>query len=163
MAVGCPKAGTGAGGCFVMTVMRGLPIRKASPSDSAKANHAGVIPFPKKETSFLLFQNLTSAIKALWPKKTTAHVAHFTRTSERNVRFWLAGETRMSVEAVAALLRTDEGYLILEAIMGDSKSEWWITTKNAHALRITRRQIAEAQKRLDAIKAGQRQLDIFQQ
>lgn len=132
------------------------------PAGSNKANQAGVVSFPKKEKPFLLFQRLTSAITALWPKKTSAHVSHFTGTSERNVRFWLAGQTRMSLEAVAALLDTEDGYLILEAVMGDSKQEWWLTTKNAHELRITRRQIAAAQKRLDAIRAGQAQIDLFQ-
>jgi hypothetical protein len=69
----------------------------------------------------------------------------------------------MSVEALIALLRTDEGYAILAAVMGDSKVEWWLTTKNSHELATTRRQIAAAQKRLDAIKAGQAQIDLFQQ
>lgn len=69
----------------------------------------------------------------------------------------------MSVEALIALLRTDEGYAILAAVMGDSKVEWWLTTRNSHELAMTRRQIAAAQKRLDAIKAGQAQIDLFQQ
>lgn len=69
----------------------------------------------------------------------------------------------MSVDAITALLRTSEGYSILEAIMTDCKEEWWLTTRNAHELTKTRRQIADAQKRLNAIKAGQAQIDLFQQ
>jgi hypothetical protein len=138
-------------------------MKTTLPSEPARANAAVAEPFVRNEKSFVVLRNFVNAIKAAWPIKTTAHVAHFTGTTERTVQFWLAGSTRMSVEAVTALLQTDEGYLILEAIMGDCKAEWWLTTKNAQALRVTRRQIADAQKRLDAIKAGQRQIDLFEQ
>lgn len=146
-----------------MTVMRGGSIRRPSPTDSPKANSVVVRPFVKDEKSFSLLVNLANAIREAWPKKPEKFGAHFTGKTERAVQFWLSASTKMSVNDASALLRTDEGYLILEAIMGDCKAEWWITTKNAQALRITRRQIAQAQKRLDAIKAGQAQLDIFQQ
>lgn len=131
-----------------------------------------VVPFRKKEISFPALQAVISVINILWPKKTPAHLKHFIEKllgpshpgpSERTVRFWLAGETRMSIEALIALLHTDEGYAILAAVMGDCKVEWWLTTMNSHELATTRRQIAAAQKRLDAIKAGQAQIDLFQQ
>ena len=136
------------------------------------AKVAGVVSFPKREASFPALQAVIAAITVLWPKKTPAHVKHFIEKflgsahpgpSERTVRFWLAGETRMSVEALIALLRTDEGYAILVAVMGDCEVDWWLTTKNSYRLTRTRRQIAAAQKQLDEIKAGQAQIDLFQQ
>src|SRR6185437_3124402 len=142
--------------------MAGFIMQTLSRSAPEKAKGPTVVPFPTKEELFPAFQSLINTIRALWPRKTTAHVAHFTGTSERAVRFWLAGETRMSLEHVIALLRTSEGYAILEAVMGDCRQEWWLTTRNAHELTRTRRQIADAQKRLDAIKAGQAQIDLFQ-
>lgn len=144
-------------------VMRGKFMRKASAADARSANETPVVPFPHSEERFTVFSAIVAVLKDIWPRKTISHASYATGVSERAVKYWLAGETRMSLEHVVALLRTDDGYLILEAVMGDCKADWWITTKNAQALRITRRQIAEAQKRLDAIKAGQAQLDIFQQ
>jgi len=144
--------------------MKRLPIASmaaVSGARPAKANLAEEAGFRKTEEPFRLFQRITAAIKELWPAKTTAHVAYFADVSERSVRFWLAGSTRMSVEHVAALLRTDDGYRILEAIMGDAEPEWWLTTKVAHELRQTRRAIAAQQKRIDKLRARQKQIDLF--
>jgi hypothetical protein len=138
-----------------------MPTLSTAASKNAKVT--GVVSFTGTEERFVIFAKIISVIKAAWPKKTAANVAFLTGVSERAVQFWLAGETRMTLEHVAALLRTNEGYLILEAIMGDCKEEWWITTKNAQRLRLNRRQIAAAQKRLDDIKAEQAQIDFFQQ
>lgn len=147
--------------------MKGIVTSRSIPgtlqSPSPKANRVAVAPFAKNEALFAIFDKIVSVIKETWPKKTPQHVHHCTGVSERAVQFWLARETGLSLENVIALLRTEAGYGILDAIMGDSQVEWWITTKNAHELRITRRQIAEAQRRLDAIKAGQRQIDLFEQ
>jgi hypothetical protein len=139
------------------------PIAAALPKNRQQANQAGERPFAGNEDPCGVFLRLVNTIKHLWPRKTAATVSHLTGTNERTVQFWLACSTRMSVEAVAALLRTDAGYEILEAIMGDCKAEWWLTTQNAHELRRTRREIAAAQKRIDAAKARQSQIDLFGQ
>lgn len=138
-------------------------IAAASPKSRQQANLGGEKPFAGNEDRFGVFLRLASVIKHLWPRKTAATVAHLTSANERTVQFWLACSTRMSVEAVAALLRTDEGYEILVAIMGDCQAEWWLTTQNAHELRRTRRDIAAAQKRIDALKVKQSQIDLFDQ
>jgi len=139
------------------------PISTALPKSRQLANSPGETPFAGNEERCGVFLRLVNAIKHLWPRKTAATVAHLTSTNERTVQFWLACSTRMSVEAVAALLRTDEGYEILVAIMGDCQAEWWLTTQNAHELRRTRRDIAAAQRRIDALKARQSQIDLFDQ
>lgn len=136
-------------------------MRDVSSASSGTATRASVEPFVRNEKSFVVLRRLSSAIKMAWPRKTASHVAYLTGASERAVQFWLAGSTRMSVDAVTALLRTDEGYDILVAIMGDCRAEWWLTTQNAHELRRTRREIAAAQKRIDALKARQSQIDLF--
>lgn len=146
-----------------MTGARDRFIRQASVVDVKSTTDTPVVPFPHSEERFTVFAAIIAVLKDIWPRKTVSHASYATGVSERAVKYWLAGETRMSLEHVVALLRTDDGYLILQAVMGDSKAEWWITTKNAHELRMTRRQIADAQKRLDAIRAGQRQIDLFEQ
>lgn len=117
--------------------------------------------FTKCETSFPGFDKIINAIKVAWPSKTAAHVAHLTGTSERAVKFWLAGETRMSADAIAALLRTHDGYLILAAIMGDANPPWWVAMQLAYKIRKSRRVIAAEQKRTEELRLLQSQIDIF--
>lgn len=139
------------------------PIAAALPKSRQQANQPVGEPFSRNEKDFGLLARLANAINAAWPKKTPSHVRHYTGKTERTVQFWLACSTHMSVVDAAALLRTDEGYEILVAIMGDCQAQWWLTTQNAHELRRTRREIAAAQKRIDAAKARQSQIDLFDQ
>jgi hypothetical protein len=123
-----------------------------------KAKIAPEEAFVKNEERFSAFDKIIKVISARWPKKTPAHVAHLTGVSERAVQFWLAGTTRMSLEHVAALLRTDAGYEILEAVMGDSSAEWWIVTRSAQSVRKSRKAIKKEQERIAATRA---QLDLL--
>lgn len=109
--------------------------------------------FTRSEKDFRLTEKIANAIRAAWPRKTTAHVSYLTRTEERTVKFWLAGETRMSVEAVADLLKSDEGYAILQAIMGDSKSKWWLATVAAQNLRASKAVLKREEKRHEMLRA----------
>ncbi|CAN7380519.1 hypothetical protein LJR220_003381 [Bradyrhizobium sp. LjRoot220] len=145
-----------------MTVMRSRSMSGTLSAGPAKANSVAAAPFTKKEESFLLFQRLMKVISDLWPKKTAAHVAHFTGVSERSVRFWLALSTRMSVEHAAALLRTDEGYQILEAVMGDSQAEWWLDTKVAAELRASRKAMRAEARRTTRLKELRTQRELYE-
>lgn len=107
----------------------------------------------KSATSFPVLSQITNAIRAAWPRKTAAHVAHFTGMEERTVKFWLAGETRMSVESIGALLRTEEGYAILAAIMGNSTAKWWQATQAAQDLRVSRRALKAQEERVARLRA----------
>lgn len=113
----------------------------------------------KSAVSFRAFENLVRVIRAAWPKKTAACVAHLTGTNERTVQFWLAGNTRMSFDAVVALLKTEAGYDILNAIMdNDCKAEWWLVTQTAQDIRKSRKAIKREQERIAATRA---QLDLL--
>lgn len=127
-----------------------------------KANPVAVAPFVRNEELFGIFDKIVSVIRRWWPKKTAAHVSHITGVSERAVQFWLARETGLSLENVVALLRSEAGYEVLEAVMGDCQEEWWLTTKIAHGLKQTRRAIAAQQKRLDELRAQRDQVDLFE-
>lgn len=123
------------------------------------ANVTSVVDFPKSEERFTAFAKIVSVIRDAWPKKTSAHVAHLTGVSERAVKFWLAGETRMSLEHVAALLRTDAGYEILAAIMGDAKPEWWLVAQTGQNVRRSKKAIRKEQERIDRLRAQLELLD----
>lgn len=116
----------------------------------------------QREERFTAFGEIIKIIKTAWPTKTAAQVSFLTGVSERAVKFWLAGETRMTLENVSALLKTDEGYAILKAIMGDAKPEWWIDTMMAAELRASRKiQRAEAL-RTERLKALRAQREMFE-
>lgn len=143
-----------------MTVMRELPMRGTSPSDSPKANQPGVVPFPRSEDRCTTFLAIVQVLKDFWPRKTASHVALLTGVSERAVKYWLAGVTRMSLEHVVAILRTEAGYDILEAVMGDCKVDWWLAAQAAQNIRRSKRAIKKEQERIAHTRA---QLDLLDQ
>lgn len=130
--------------------------------NSKNAKNRGEVNFVKTEVRFAVFEKIVSVIKATWPRKTTAHVSYLTGVSERSVQFWLAGETRMTLEHVAALLKTDEGYAILNAIMGDCRAQWWLDTMTAAELRASRKALRIEQRRTDRLKEMRAQREMYE-
>lgn len=129
-------------------------------TSSKNAKTGGEAGFVKTKSASVLFQQITEIIKRAWPKKTAAHVSYLTGASERAVQFWLAGETRMTLEHVASLLKTEEGYPILKAIMGDAAPEWWLVAQTAQSIRSSKKAIKREQDRMAATRA---QLDLLDQ
>lgn len=138
-------------GVFVMNaVITGAP---------QNAKMGGENSFTKSAKPLPVLAQIVNAIRGAWPRKTAAHVAHFTGMDERTVKFWLAGETRMSVESIGALLRTEEGYPILEAIMADSRANWWLATQTAQQLRQSRRELKTQEDRVARLRSQLSLLD----
>ncbi len=135
-------------------------MRQSSSTFTKTANPEGEKFCTKNAISTVAFENCMKVLRAAWPKKTASYVAHLTGTNERAVQFWLAGNTRMSMDAVVALLRTDAGYDILESVMGDCKAEWWLVTQTAQDVRKMRKEI---QKQEDRIAHRRAQLDLIDQ
>lgn len=127
------------------------------------AKPGGEACFTKSEARLPLFEKIASAIRLVWPKKTAAHVSYLTGVSERAVKFWLAGETRMTVEHVTALLKTEEGFAILKAIMGEARPSWWIDTVTAAELRNSRKAIRAEQRRTERLKELRSQREMFEE
>lgn len=133
----------------------------ASQASVGKANRPPEARFAGTKPRFIAFEKIINVLRTMWPKKTAANVAYLTGVSERAVQFWLAGETRMSLENVVALLKTEAGYEILEAILGDDcKAEWWIVTRTAWDVRKMRKEIKNQEDRIAARRA---QLDMIDQ
>src|ERR1700733_1959465 len=122
------------------------------------ANQPTVVRLTRSEADFTTMRKISLVLRAFWPVKTAAKVAYLTGVSERSVKFWLAGETRMSLEHVIELLKTDAGYAILEAVLGDTKVEWWLVTRAAQDVRKSRKAIKREQDRIVAMRA---QLDML--
>lgn len=126
------------------------------------AKTRGADAFTKREEGFTVSAQIANVLRACWPKKTAAHVSWLTGVSERAVKFWLAGETRMTVDHVSALLKTEEGYAILKAIMGDARPAWWVDTMTAAELRESRRAMRAEQRRTERLKELRAQREMFE-
>lgn len=109
--------------------------------------------FTGRAKTFPISEAIANAIKGLWPRKTAQHVSFVTGCDERTVKFWLAGETRMSVESVSKLLATDDGFAILTAIMGDAEPEWWELAKLSHRTSQNNKAIRKAERETARLRA----------
>lgn len=92
--------------------------------------------------------------QALWPMKTDHALATKTQRSERLCRYWLEEKYNLSANDLVALLRTDEGFQILEGVMGEAKPVWWLGFKRGVKRAELRRQQKMIQKALDEDEQG---------
>lgn len=104
--------------------------------------------------------SVMAAARALWPVKTAQNLAHKTKVSERAAAFWLAGDRDMSLEAARLLLRSEDGYPFLVALMGDCDARWWQRVKLRYDSGKLRRDIAAQQKRLADLMNQSQQVDM---
>lgn len=70
-------------------------------------------------------------------------LAALTGATDRTARNWLSLKREISADALAALLRTEDGLQILEAVMGDARPAWWRRVKRASQLATLRSSIAK--------------------
>lgn len=92
--------------------------------------------------------------QALWPTKPDVALASKTGASDRMCRYWLENKYSLSSDALASLLRSDEGFHILEAIIGESKPTWWRDFKRSVKRAELRRQQKAIQLALDEDEQG---------
>jgi hypothetical protein len=78
----------------------------------------------------------------LWPHKTAAHLVALTGYSQRSCEAWLAGESKMPAEAIAALFHSDWGLDFVAAVMAGHRPAWWDALVSAVA-DIRRRRTAD--------------------
>jgi hypothetical protein len=77
------------------------------------------------------------------------------RASDRMIQYWLSNKYSISADDLAALLRSDAGFAILENIMGDAKPVWWLGFKRGVKRAELRRQQKLIQKALDEDEQGE--------
>jgi len=100
--------------------------------------------------------------RALWPEKTAPQLALRANVSVRAAERWLAGGTEMTAGAFIALLRSDEGFAFLDAVMSamprQARAKWWQRlTLAARRVDLEQRQQALAQE-IKAFSAEEEQL-----
>lgn len=98
---------------------------------------------------------IANTARRLWPSKTDLELSARTSTSDRAWRYVLSGERTMSAEALARLLRSEEGLEFLVAIMTDREPPtWWRWLLRVMAIAGVRRRQQEDARLLDGLEHG---------
>jgi hypothetical protein len=103
---------------------------------------------------------MMTAARALWPASTAANLAAKSKVSTRAAEFWLAGQRDISLEAARELLRSEEGYPFLVALMGDCDARWWQRVKLRYDSGKLKREIVAQQKHLAELMNKSQQVDM---
>lgn len=111
-------------------------------ASSCSRNEAGL------QTNSLVMR----ALHAFWPSKTSLEIKAVTQASDRMIQYWIANKYSLAAADLAALLRTDAGFAILENLMGDAKPLWWKRFKRSVSLAILRADQAAQRKRLEQLE-----------
>lgn len=102
--------------------------------------------------SLPLNQIVARVAARLWPVKTARNLAARAGTTHRAAEAWLAGQTGLSGEALAELIRSDAGFSVLEQLMGDARPSWWPDFCRAVHVQALERRIADVQRDIEAMK-----------
>ena len=125
--------------------------------EKAKGPNLGTSP---KRSELRWISDMMTAARALWPAGTAHHLAAKTNVSPRAAEFWLAGKYDMSLGAARELLRSEEGYEFLVALMGDCDARWWQRVKLRYDTGKVKRSIIAQQKRLAELLNETQQVDM---
>lgn len=95
--------------------------------------------------------------RALWPVKTDLELSIRAGTSDRACRELLAGRGGMSLEAVANLLRSEDGLEFLMALLGDASPTWRRLLEDCIDISMTRAELEAQRNRIAELelRAGQ--------
>ncbi len=117
---------------------------------SSSFSAAGSFGFDRRS---LPLNDIVSAVAArLWPVKTARNLAARAGTTHRAAEMWMSGQTGLSGEALAELLRSDAGFDVLEKLMGDARPSWWPVFQRAVKVAALEQRIADVQRDLEAVK-----------
>jgi hypothetical protein len=107
--------------------------------------------FGKREVLCGHWDRLADAVRKLFSTKPAPNMAAVTGLSVRACEYFLSRKTGLSSDAVVALLHTEGGLVVLEALMGPARPTWWKAFKRAAAREQMKAEIADLQKRIDAL------------
>ena len=113
------------------------------------ANKAMVGHCPTRGNALHLTRRIIEVAQRLWSRKI---IADETGVSERAVKYWVAKNTAMTLDKVAALMATDEGLQIVDAMLPEPKPRWLQLALLANEQDRTARQIKATERQLDRIR-----------
>lgn len=133
-------------------------MRAMSTAAAGKANSGVEDRFRRYGKSLPPAQAIARVAEAMWPDKTDIELSVRTKTSDRACRELLANRGGMSLQAVANLLRSDEGFEFLMALLGDASPKWRRDLELHIDISLTRFALEAQRKRIASLeeKAGER-------
>lgn len=111
-----------------------------SPTDKTAPSRAGMAP-----NQFAL----VNKIRELFPRDTVKALAAWLKVSTDTARHRIKGDREFSLDEVSALLQSEHGYKILEALMTQAKRKprWWLVCEPLMELADLEVMATEARKR----------------
>lgn len=123
-----------------------------APAESAKS--VGAKSCTRSGTSVPSIDPVMRKARSCFPVKTAAHLSEITGYSERAVKYWLAGETKIPSDALAALIRSEHGLQFLSVLMSGASPTWWTWLQRLGLVsRVLRRRQADLQILREAMDA----------
>lgn len=101
----------------------------ASAISTNRANLRTEAGFGERRRGLRLNSQVMQISRGLWPVKTSAHLADLTGYSTRACEAWMSGHAVLPSDALAALLRSEQGREFLAAVMTDTTPRWWLKLK----------------------------------
>lgn len=87
-----------------------------------------------------------------WPLKPSAQLHAITRKSARTIKYWLAGERAPSYDDLVAILRSEDGFSLLQHLMGEARPKWWRGIAKARSLGAMRRELDAQRRRIEQLE-----------
>lgn len=118
---------------------------RAYAAKTSQPNSGAERSFRSRGKKFPLNTAIGAVLQAIWPLKRDMRLAAITGATDKTARNWLASQPRAAIsgDAIAKLLRTEDGLQVLEAIMGDARPAWWRKVQRASRLANLRVSIAK--------------------
>ena len=85
--------------------------------------------FGRKRRALRLNADVMQKTRDVWPVKTALHLSEITGYSTRACEAWLAGKAVLPSDALAELMRSEQGRDFLVAVLADSTPRWWLRLK----------------------------------
>lgn len=117
----------------------------------AVANSYRAPLFGKPAPLFGRWDRLHDLIRAIWPVKTSVHLAHAAGLSQRAAELSLAERRQFAPDTLVALLDTPHGPDVLMTLLAHSEQPWVKDFKKIVQLEKLKKEQAELQKRIDEL------------
>lgn len=139
-------------GSFFNPFVGALSMSESGVAAAEKSNPGLAEDLRRFGRSLPLGPAIARLCRLLWPVKTDAEFALRTGLSQRTARDILAERAGLSGEALAALLRSADGFVVLETLMGTATPPWWRRFKRQTQLAEVRQLQDAARRRLEALE-----------
>lgn len=92
------------------------------------------------------------ALRALHPSKTAHKIAAITGSDPRTVERWLAFRAEPRASELVEMLQSEDGLVVLTALMGDARPVWWKRFRRTCSLATARADLETQRRKLERLE-----------